>query len=230
MCVHCTVRVPYCPSIIFPLYTADTAVHKMLPPSAMPVSPQQPAFDDRHSHDEDEVFSGQIPLLGQDTGYDKRYPLPDDSAPSQRGRRDAHTAEFQKDVGRHEQSASEVETEDMSYDSSMYHRQLQAGFEAMYEEMGQDTSQSEGEREGSSVCRSDSDEITDPRASNPSGEPVSQVSQVERDSVGTREVAEVRKGDVEEGEVSDSSDETGGRRKHKVCYLSLSLFVSLSDV
>ena len=131
--------------------------------------------------------------------------------------------ELQLSSGTQSQSASEVETED-SY-VGRYHLQMAADFEQMYEALGADISQSEGDREGvdsDTDAQPDSDVVVDPRASKLIG--LSDTHQlvgqdlldvpVGDDEV-TEETGEVRK-DVEEGEVSDSSEETA---RDKVSYV-----------
>ena len=116
---------------------------------------------------------------------------------------------------------------------------MMADFEAMYEAMGGDNTQLEGEREGGVDALG---AVADPRASkmvdiSSTHELVNQVSQEERGrEVATVGGVEFMEGsgllDVEEGELgSDSSGETGGvRRKVRACACLLLLHVHIHVV
>ena len=137
--------------------------------------------------------------------------------------------QLEQSSGTMSQSASELETDD--HFMGMYEQQMMADFEAMYEEM--EPSQSEGEKDGPRAHSDDAEVVVDPRATkvidlSSTQELVSQVLQDEEGGEAVDERKGERSKDVEEGEVSDSSDERAGGSKKKVRPpLSLSLSLSL---
>ena len=181
----------------------DGAVQRMLPPIS---SPQQD-FDEGQSNNDEDIFAQQ-PLPG---GVTEQVASSDVSSHHSA----AGTLHLELQKSSSTQSTSEVETED----EYMYRRHLMAGFEAMYEEVCMDNSQSEEEKD-TIVVQPDSDLVLDPRASKPcdlsSTHELEEVSQEERGGSEVAEGMEEKKKDVEEGEVSDSSDETAGASEQVV--------------
>ena len=195
------------------MLTIDQSVQRMLPPIT---SPHQD-LEESHSADYDQNIAHEMTPIG---GRKRRSSASTDPSSSQHSS-NLHL-ELQK--GSSTQSTSDVimtsSTEEEPYLDS-YARHMMAGFEAMYEEMGGDNSQSEGEKESAHSF------VVDPRASkmvdlSSTRELVGQVSQEERESeVAVEGVALIQERglDVEEGELSgDSGDENVGV-KRKVKYM-----------
>ena len=200
------------------------AVQKLLPPVLSPL--QESSFSESQQSQDEDIFSQQIPLVGggdvKEEGGGGQSASPDPS--STRQQRFRLLQQLEQSSGTMSQSASELETDD--HFMGMYEQQMMADFEAMYEEM--EPSQSEGEKDGPSAHSDDAEVVVDPRATkvidlSSTQELVSQVLQEEEGGEAVDEKMGERSKDVEEGEVSDSSDERAGGSKKKVRPLSLSL-------
>ena len=199
-------------------FVVDNAVQRMLPPIS---SPHQDMDDTQNtSNDDQDIFSQEIAPIG---GSERRSSTSTDPSSHRSGNL---RLELPKSASTQSTTTSDVVMTSSSEEPYLesYHQQMVADFEAMYEEMGEDNSQSEGERERG---RDTHGAVADPRASkmvdlSSIHELVSQDSQDERGrEFAAVENVELMEGsgvlDVEEGELSsNSSDEMGGA-KRKVC-------------
>ena len=204
------------------MHILDGTVQRMLPPIS---SPHQDIDDTHSTNDDQDIFSQEIASIG---GRERRSSASTDPSSSHRSG-NLHL-ELPKSSSTQSTTASDVIMTSSSEEPYLgsYHQQMMADFEALYEEMGGD----EGEREGDGVGGT----VADPRASkmvdlSSTHELVSQVSLEKRGAevatVGGVELME--EGgllDAEEGELSsDSSSETGGEKRKVQVYSIIVCFL-----